>query len=239
MRNFILVFALVFILGTIFFLTREKTAPVVLNSDPVEIHESEEMYEIALSAPAGLPENVNEKIRADLEKAANEFRTAANSMSDLPEFVGQLWLKNDGSREFSGDNTRSVEIVVSEYLGGAHPNAVYFVYNFMPDGTILSLGDVLENDTEKLAEVRATSAAKLIAKFGAEIEENLSGESAQVTTEQKEFALEMIQGGVSEIGFDYPTWVIDGENLVLIFPPYAVAPYASGTQVVSIPLSDI
>lgn len=248
MKNLILILALILALGgAVFLLTQKKaTSPIeepnasgTTTSEPVSIKEKTEMYEIDLSAPAGLPEAVNKKIREDLENAASEFRKSASEMSDLPEFAGRLWLKTEDSKEYKSSDSRSVEIIVSENLGGAHPNPVYFIYNFRPNGELLSLGNILNNDTSKLEKVRAIAEETLLEKFYADIETNMEDESTEVITEQKEFMLGMVKDGVSAVGFDYSTWVLDQNDLVLIFPPYAVAPYAYGAQEVSIPLSEL
>lgn len=255
MRKFLWIFVLIFVAGSAYLLLRNKSdktleQPVETGeevevsegdekSEPVAIEENTEMYEIDLTAPGGLPKTVREKIISDYEAMLGNFRDNANSMSDLSEFPARLWLKTEEAKEYSGENTRSLEIVVSDNSGGAHPNAVYLTYTYSPDGTILSLGDILKNDSEKLKTVRSVSEEKLLTKFYADMQENLKNESDEAKTEQKEFIDGMVKGGVDAVDFSYSTWVINGKNLVMIFPPYSVAPYAYGTQEVSIPLADL
>ena len=51
--------------------------------------------------------------------------------------------------------------------------------------------------------------------------------------------VDYIRQGVTPEALNFQSYAIEGDALVLIFPPYQVAPYAAGTQEVSIPLSQL
>ncbi len=250
MRNFLLVFALVFIVVFSFLMLRNKAnAPDSPNeqtqnqitdedtsSSPISIEEETELYTISLSVPGGLPQGVHTQVMSDLNRAIAQIKDASDYASEI---TGMLWLSTEEVKEFSGSGTKSLVVPISEYAGGAHGNMIYYTYTYTPDGTLLTLGDALENNEEKLAHVRTVATERLLDKFYTDIERNDFGNPPEGIETEKSFMREMVEMGVADVGADYSTWAIDEGELLLIFPPYAVAPYAYGTQEVRIPLSEI
>lgn len=261
MRNYVWLFVLILLAGATFFFfykkqndsvppadkeevetgdaENEKEDEVGNESEPIEIEEESNLYSINISVPGGLPNKVHDKILADLEKMIKEFKKVTDSMSDLPEFMNELWLTTEEVKEYTGEETRSIEIPVHEYTGGAHGNTVYYTYTYDSDGNILTLGEVIKNDFGKIGKIRDEATRKLLDKFNKEIDEMANSQTEEEMIDNKNFMRSMVEGGVSVVDFNYDTWVINGKDLMLIFPPYAVAPYASGTQRVGIPLSSI
>lgn len=231
----------------IYFLKNNNTQPgndaekeeQVTQTEPISIEKVRDTYKISISIDKELPRPVREKVLRDMERAVSQFKEGVDEVTNFPEHIGKLWLKTDGVEEFTGSTTRSLEIPLSEYTGGAHGNLVFYTYTFTTDGKILTLGDVLGNDASKISSVRKTAESELLKKFYADIEENLKGASVETIEEQKHGTKEMVTAGVADVDFEYSTWVIDGNELVLIFPPYSVAPYAYGTQEARIQLSTL
>jgi hypothetical protein len=49
----------------------------------------------------------------------------------------------------------------------------------------------------------------------------------------------MLNAGTSAKAENFKDWYVDGTNLVIVFPPYAVAAYAAGAQTLTIPFSQL
>lgn len=105
---------------------------------------------------------------------------------------------------------------------GAHPNAFYRTFTFdLATGKELAIGDLFAPRSDYLKRISA------IAEF------ELSKTLADMAD------IEYIRQGVTPEALNFQSFAIEGKDLVLIFPPYQVAPYAAGTQKVSVPLSQL
>lgn len=110
---------------------------------------------------------------------------------------------------------------------GAHPNTVYRTFAFdTRTGSPLSLASVFAPSTDYLSLLSSTSRRLLPAVIA---------KNESVST--KDVDPSMLSAGTSAKADNFENWYLDGTNLVLVFAPYQVAPYAAGTQVLAIPLS--
>lgn len=257
MKKFFWVYAIVFILVFGFFMLRNRSneADVIIDtptgsdeieadteeipSGPISIEEETSVYDIHISVPGGLPPKVHEQVHSDLSEAVTQFKKIAANMSPLPEYSGTLLFQTENVREYSGSDLRSLVIPVSEYTGGAHGNTNYYTYTFASGGDLISLYDLFEDDLQAAARMRDLATEELLDKFYADIERDATGDPSRNVESEKSFIKGMVEMGVADVDLNYRTWAVDGDEIILIFPPYAVAPYAYGTQEVRIPLNDI
>lgn len=105
---------------------------------------------------------------------------------------------------------------------GAHGNMFFKTFPFDSSaGELLSLGDLFASRTPYLEMLSTMSRALL---------PDVIGEAADAR---------MIASGTAPEEENFSNFFLDNQNLVLLFPPYQVAPYAAGPQTLRIPLSDL
>jgi hypothetical protein len=124
--------------------------------------------------------------------------------------------------EMQGTATASYVYLIALDTLGAHPNAFYRTFTFdLATGAELSVDDLFLPRTDYLKRLSAFAEFELGKALG-------------------EFAdADYIKQGTTPESVNFQAFAIDGDALVLIFPPYQVAPYAAGTQRVSIPLAQL
>src|SRR3989344_1833603 len=108
--------------------------------------------------------------------------------------------------------------------GGAHPNGYFKTFVFDKDGTEIKLADLFVPGSNYLDRLAATS----LAQITKDLTDRLSAEAS--TT--------LFAEGLAPKEDNFSNFVIDGDTLVLLFPPYQVAAYAAGSFEVRIPLSE-
>jgi hypothetical protein len=129
----------------------------------------------------------------------------------------------------SGVNTLSYIYTITEDTFGAHPNTTFHTFVFdKKTGTLLALKDLFAPGANYLTSLSTLARKMLPATIAAR--EGIKASAVDMT---------MLNNGTSAKAENFQDWYIDGSNLVLIFPPYQVAAYAAGEQVVSIPLSQL
>ena len=205
---------------------------------PQSIEEHATYYDIEASYPAetGLRESAGTKadaaavaiMKAFIEKTAADFKREGNFTNLTPEDIQIMGLderKENLTIEFNEyGGTRTLSYVYSIYLDtlGAHPNAFYRTFTFdTTTGAELTLGNLFLPKTQYLTRLSTIAREKLAATLG-ELADS-----------------DYIKDGTKPETVSFQSFAIDGDSLVLIFPPYQVAPYAAGTQEVRIPLANI
>jgi len=156
---------------------------------------------------------INEKVLYTVENAEQlkELGSAAK-----PELLAS-------SEVFSySDTIKSLNMIVYEYQGGAHGMTNYMTWVFnMGTGEIFDLDSFFRESSNPLSVIYPILKEKLMA-----------------TSEHMEEG--WVDRGTGEENFEnYERFVLDGNNLLFIFPAYQVGPYAIGLQEVSIPLSEL
>lgn len=119
---------------------------------------------------------------------------------------------------------RTLSYIFTIYLDtlGAHPNGFYRTFVFDTEtGKELALADLFLPKTAYLKKLSTLSREALTETLG---------ESANI---------DYINEGTMPETASFANFVIEDTTLVIIFPPYQVAPYSAGSQQVSIPLADI
>ncbi len=129
---------------------------------------------------------------------------------------------SDSYTTYAGLHTISYEFGVYEDTLGAHPNTNYHTFTFNTQtGKSLELSDLFVSSSSYLNTLSTLSRASLAKQLGSD------GDSS------------MISDGTKPSLENFQNFVIDGNDFVIIFPPYQVAAYAFGPQTVRIPLTDL
>ncbi len=127
-------------------------------------------------------------------------------------------------QQFShSDAITSLVLTTYQFTGGAHGNTTYQTYTFdLQSGTVIALDDLFTDTSAALALIDPIVEADITQKIGADA-----------------IDADWLKQGTGTNPDNYRSFALDGDNLVFYFPPYQVAFYAAGTQVVSIPLAQL
>lgn len=174
------------------------------------IQEESDTYTIDVQYPQFGISSIDAQVRAAVEDVVAEFKTyppnPPESATPKNEFTGTF------DSVYVGPDVVSVELLLSEYTGGAHPITIFSGLNFdRASGKKLTLEDALKMIGKTTAQVSAESTAKLTAALG----EVMFPEGANTNPE------------------NFSSFVISADEVTFIFQPYQVAPYSSGPQAVS------
>ena len=122
----------------------------------------------------------------------------------------------------SSINTVSYIFTTYEDTLGAHGNTFFHTFTFSTNtGTELALADIFTPGVSYLDTLSSIARAKL---------PGVIGTSADMT---------FITNGTTPKEKNFENFFLDNHDLVIVFDPYAVAPYSSGPQTLRIPVSDL
>jgi len=135
---------------------------------------------------------------------------------------GQSTIELDFDLRFLNDKFISILVSGSNYLGGAHPNGVYFSINYdLLNNKPLLISDLFNPDSGYLNVLSEASASELVETIGADIPEDF------------------IIDGTAPIADNFKVFNLTDTALVITFPEYQVAPYAFGPQTVVLEMSGV
>lgn len=193
------------------------------------IEEKEKLYEVRVS----YPEVSGISFAAD-SRITNDIRLRVTAMVD--EFV-----KRESVSEYAFSDLKStleteyrelppvrgvlsIPILVSEYSSGAaHPNSFMLAANYdVATGEPLTLEDLFAGSG-------FLSRISVLARDGLE----------KIFTENEWTPSEWSDEGTAPLAENYRDFYVDGDNLVIIFNPYQVAPYVYGIIEVPIPFAEL
>lgn len=117
----------------------------------------------------------------------------------------------------------SLVFTIYDFMGGAHGNTMYrtFTFDFAND-RVIALDDLFTSTPDALALIAPIAQAQVTEHLGADMIDE-----------------QWLEDGTGTEPENYADFALDGDELVFYFPPYQVAAYAAGTQVVRIPLVDL
>jgi hypothetical protein len=120
------------------------------------------------------------------------------------------------------DTLVSLVFTVYEFTGGAHGMTTTQTYTFdLQNGVLLTLDDLFLDTAAALEVISPIVQAEITTRLGEMLD------------------TQWLADGSGTNPANYQAFALDGDNLIFYFQPYQVAAYAAGTQVVSIPLSDL
>lgn len=214
-----------------------STTPEML--PPIVFEEHGQYYDIEVTHPAETPLKASASAEADTAAVALMEDFVNDTVSDFlvqgdfdnltPEDIQILGLSDARKEsiviryeEFGGTPTLSYVYTIHVDTLGAHPNTFFRTFTFdRATGEELKIDELFVPKSDYLTRLSA------IAEF--ELSKSL-GDMAD---------LDYIRQGVAKDPINFQSYALDGDTLVLIFPPYQVAPYAAGTQTVEIPLMQL
>ena len=121
-----------------------------------------------------------------------------------------------------GNRYASVKLDVAVYSGGAHANHWPMTWVFdLTDGHSLTLDELFTDTDAALADLAGVCRGVLPGPLGGM------------------YVPEMVEAGTEPFFENYARFVLTSDGLALFFPPYQVAPFAAGEQVVTIPYAHL
>lgn len=176
--------------------------------------EDAEAYTIEAKYPQFGLASIDADIKAVIENAVTEFKNDTAAGQPPPDSaVTQYEFQSMFDSAYVGADVVSAKLIVSTYMGGAHPNAAIYGLNYDREtGNQLTLDDALSMVGLTLEEVAERAKAELSTKLGSDI---ISPEGFDPTPE------------------NYSTFTVSPDEVTFIFQVYQVAPYAAGPQEVS------
>jgi len=193
-----------------------------------KITESRKNYSIEISYPlmadskypAGL-EKFNSLIHNYFQSQVKEFRDdymegESAGVTDVPWSIYYSY-----EIEYKSASLVSILFMGSNYCGGAHPSPVFYCVNFdLEKGRIVAVKDIFRKGSGYYEKLSALCIRELKKR-------NISSSS------------ELINEGASSRAENFECFYLKSDALVILFPPYQVAPYAAGPQEVIIPFRSI
>ena len=211
-------------------------------------HAATRHYRIAISLPTLAP---NEKpladaLRATADNAKREFIDALPDPKQMPEFAHrQFELRLAFKLAADTPAFTSVRETGMQDTGGAHPVPVEAAFVFdRKAGKLIALDDLFTDPDAARTALANFAHDTLLKQFMAKAPK--PGEASPAALrEWKTNMTQMLGDGTKPTTVNYSVFVVragatpdaPSPGLTLIFPPYQVAPYVYGTQVVDVPAS--
>lgn len=208
---------------------------------PVHITENATYYDIDLAYPSATPlvsvsADANDQavtlMRATMQDLAAEFKKNGNFDNLTHDDVQMMRLDerkealSSEYKTYTGARTVSYVFTVYEDTLGAHPNGYFRTFTFdTKTGQSLGITDLFIPSVDAATLLSAKARADLPA-----IIKQKSGYDAD---------MDMITDGTAPKTDSFQDFYIDRKNLVILFPPYQVGPYALGPVTYPISLASL
>ncbi|BAW79457.1 hypothetical conserved protein [Candidatus Nitrosoglobus terrae] len=203
-------------------------------------------YKITITLPTLTADEkpLVDAIRTAADNAKHEFLQALPDWKHLPEFADrQFDLLIDFKVISQIDTFISILETGSSNTGGAHPIPIKatFVYD-RKLGKLITLADLFTSFNPALSALANFARSTLLEKF--QIEAPKSDEGSLEAVQEWGFRMrQMLNEGTQPTAENYAAFIIQSAaniqtaspGIILVFPPYQIAPYASGTQTVEVP----
>lgn len=209
-------------------------------------HAATQHYKIAIELPA-LPNGeqpLAAALRATADNAKRDFLQALPDPTQLPEFAHRRFeLRLDFKIAANTPTFTSVRETGMQDTGGAHPLPVEAAFVFdRKAGKLVTLDDLFADPDAARKALANFAHDALLKKFMAHAPKPGEGSPAALR-EWKANMVQMLNDGTRPTTVNYSLFVVragasaaaPSPGLALIFPPYQVAPYVEGTQVVDVP----
>lgn len=224
----------------------QATSTTPFASEPISIVENTQYYELEGSYPNATPLVVTAGSEANAAAVARlqsfvrdslaDFKSNNNLVNITPQRIetemlvdGRVYATGLEYKLHEGPKTVTYVYQIYENTLGAHPNTYYRTFTFdRATGAELSLADLFTPGSNYLLQLSERTRAAL---------PGIMAKMAEMSESEVDMAY--IFDGTKTEAASFQSFAIDGSNLIIIFPPYQVAPYVYGRIDVSIPLSSL
>lgn len=182
-----------------------------------------EGYEVDFKFPVTGSKKINDEIQRNVDDLISSFEEQAQEF--LPNtFEDRDYTFIANYESHLGAEYNTFVFLMSIDFGGAHPNHFYKTLTFDGDENVVSLENILTKkfgNTDSINKISEISRQRISSKLG----ENTNKE--------------MLEDGTEPAFDNFKNFYIEGETIVFLFEPYAVAPYAYSTQEAKINFSEL
>jgi Protein of unknown function (DUF3298) len=214
--------------------TSGTTASHTIN-DRGTYYEIKAVYPYQTSLPEAQDAHAAATMKTWVDETIDEFKKNGNFDALTAEDIeiqglnqGRTYALDIEYQFFTGTRTVSYVFQVYEDTLGAHPNAYYRTFTFdSVTGAELVIGDLFTSPAY----------VSLLSKIARPILRTQIANAGEISPDQVD--TQMLNAGTEPKEDNFAWFYLEGTNLVLIFPPYSVGPWAIGTQEVVIPLTEI
>jgi hypothetical protein len=181
-------------------------------------------YEIDFKFPVTGNKIIDSEIMKNVDQITNTFSEEAESFL-IESIVEERKYSMIGSYESHlGPKYDTFVFLVSVDFGGAHPNHFYRTITFDKNAKVLTLQDVLNKEI---------GTSEVLDKISELTRRNISEKLGENTN------IEMLNAGTKPDFENFKNFYVKDNQLVLLFEPYAVAPYAYSTQEASVGFDEL
>lgn len=187
-------------------------------------------YEVTFPQLRGLDdESVQEVVNADIRStvtgAVERFVASLAEAGEPPPALSGQQSSLTGTYEVARLDHRLASLrleLSSYYAGAAHPSGILHTLNYdLGTGERLELGDLFTEGAPYLQRLSELARERLYAELG-------------------DAALpDFVEPGTEPVAENFDGWSLTGQELVVTFDEYQVAPYAAGMPRVSIPFATL
>jgi hypothetical protein len=179
------------------------------------------------SAKAGLT------IEKGLKERIDEFKKNGNFENLTDEDVriqglgeGRTYALTMEYTDYVWEGGHSYAYTVYEDTLGAHPNVYYVTFVFDLEGNQVKLENILASNPNWLEELSLLVSNDVSAQY-------------RTRTGADDLTGLLYPEGLAPDSKNFQNWVVHGDDLLILIPPYQVAAYAVGTFEVRIPLANL
>jgi hypothetical protein len=176
-------------------------------------------YGFQFDFPVTNVDAINTEINAFVDETVSAFEDEVKSFGPLPVVDRQYTMYGWFQPHIEG-NYATFAFLVSVDTGGAHPNQLFYTKTFRPTGELVSVETVIKElygDTVTLDQIAQVTSTILTAQLG------------------DDAAFGWIEDGLKPAPENFADFYVEQNELVLLFEPYAIGPYAWGSVMVRIP----
>lgn len=195
---------------------------LIVSSSTKEI--IKDFYNIKFDFPVTNNENINSEVNKEVDRLVSDFEKNAIDFGPIPSDFFRPYTLFGQFESHPGQEYDSFVFLTSVDFGGAHPNHFYKTLTFDKESNIVYIDDFLKKEFPDKNVLNKIS--ELVQN---KITENL-GENAN---------FEMIKNGAGPDINNLRNFYIVDQEIIFLFEPYAVAPYAYSSQQAKIKLSEI
>jgi hypothetical protein len=215
--------------------TTTPTEPTQTDKTVLDLHK---YYEIRAKYPLSVPTqdggvSAQQTMQTWVTEQIATFKSESHLDSLTPEDIkmqgldqGQTYALTIAYTKHSSDSTISYDYEIYANTLGAHPNTYYHTFTFdKQSGAMLELSNLFVPGTPYLGLLSKRARADLPAII------NKQSNGGADTRD--------IEYGTAPKIESFQNFYIENGNLVIVFAPYQVGPYALGTVLLPIPLSSL
>lgn len=176
-------------------------------------------YGIQFNFPVTNVDAINQEINLFVDTTISAFEEEVKGFGPLPvidrQYTMYAWFQS-----YIEEHYTTFVFLVSVDTGGAHPNQFFYTKTFTPSGELVSVQSVVQalyGDTITLEQIAQVARDTLTAQLG------------------ERAAFGWIDDGLKPSPENFSDFYVEQNELVFLFEPYAIGPYAWGSLMVRIP----